>query len=113
MKKKEALLVAIGEIIRARRKARGMSQEELAHASGLHVTYIGSLERGEVNISVLKLEKIAKALDCKLADLLPGGFNRDSNKVLAELIAFLESRDEKFLMTAQAVLRALAESSKR
>lgn len=112
MEKKDELLVMMGGIVRARRKSRGMSQEELAHASGLHTTYIGSLERGTVNISIEKLIRVAKALECHLADLLPGGRNRDANKVLAELIAFLEIKDKDFLKTAQAVLHALADSTK-
>lgn len=112
MEKKDELLIRMGEVIKARRKSRGMSQEELAHASGLHATYIGSLERGEVNISVLKLEKVTRALDCQLCDLLPGGRNRDANKVLAELIAFLETKGEKFLKTSSALLHALEDSTK-
>jgi transcriptional regulator with XRE-family HTH domain len=112
MEKKDELLIRMGEVIRARRKARGVSQEQLAHASGLHATYIGSLERGEVNISVLKLEKVAKSLDCQLCDLLPGGRNRDANKMLAELITFLEAKDEKFLKMSSALLHALEDSAK-
>ncbi len=107
MKKNDELLARMGEVVRARRKARGVSQEELAHASGLHATYIGSLERGEVNISVLKLASIAKALDCKVSDLLPGGRNRDANKLLAGLFALLETKDEKFLGMLLKVLKAL------
>ena len=51
-----------GKRVRECRKTRGYSQEQLADKAGLHRTYIGSIERGEQNISIDNIEKIAKAL---------------------------------------------------
>ncbi|HNO78341.1 MAG TPA: helix-turn-helix transcriptional regulator [Phycisphaerae bacterium] len=48
--------------MRAARVAQGLSQEALAHACDLHRTYIGQLERGEVNVTVLSLRKVTRAL---------------------------------------------------
>jgi transcriptional regulator with XRE-family HTH domain len=45
----------------------------LAEKTGLHRTYIGSVERGERNVSIDNVERIARALDVKPADLLIGG----------------------------------------
>ncbi len=59
--------------IREERKRQGLSQEALAEKTGLHRTYIGSVERGERNVSIDNIERIAKALDVKAADLLIGG----------------------------------------
>ena len=56
--------------MRIARNEIGISQEELADQCGLHRTYIGSVERGERNISVDNMEAIAMALERKLADLL-------------------------------------------
>jgi len=66
----KAFLVQIGNRIRGLRIEADLSQEKLAFESELDRTYIGSVERGERNISVINLRKIAKALKYKTADLL-------------------------------------------
>lgn len=63
-------LQKLGNKIREYRLAKGYSQEELAFRAGLHRAYIGGVERGERNITVLTLEKIAEALECRLDSLL-------------------------------------------
>ena len=52
------------------REQRGLSQEKLAAKAGLHRAYIGQIERGEKNIGLKNLEKIAKALDVSVRVLL-------------------------------------------
>ncbi|MEZ4708574.1 MAG: helix-turn-helix transcriptional regulator [Caldilineaceae bacterium] len=56
--------------LRHMRLARGLSQEALADISGLHRTYVGSVERGERNISIDNIEKLAKSLGVKAYELL-------------------------------------------
>jgi transcriptional regulator with XRE-family HTH domain len=63
-------LTNIGQNIRSLRKSKHLSQEELAELSGLHRTFIGAVERGERNISINTLSKIAFALDTSLKELL-------------------------------------------
>ncbi len=53
----------VGFNIRRIREERGLSQEELAALAGLHRAYVGQIERGEKNIGLKNLEKIAKALE--------------------------------------------------
>jgi transcriptional regulator with XRE-family HTH domain len=60
---------AFGKKIRTLRKAKGYSQEELADLANLHRTYIGSIERGEQNVSLDNIEKIAKALKTSISAL--------------------------------------------
>lgn len=57
-----------GERVKELRKKAGLSQEELSFRSGIHRTYIGSVERGEQNVSVDNIYKIAKALNVSLKD---------------------------------------------
>ena len=60
----------VGERIRKARLAKGLSQEELAFEADLHRAYIGQIERGEKNIGVQNLQKIASALKIKISKLI-------------------------------------------
>ena len=62
-----------GKAVRDFRKLLGCSQEELASLCGLHRTYIGAVERGERNITLLNAEKIANALGQPLANFFADG----------------------------------------
>jgi transcriptional regulator with XRE-family HTH domain len=61
--------VKVGKKIRVLRTTKNFSQEQLAFKSSLHRTYISGVERGIRNISVINLEKIARALGVKVQDL--------------------------------------------
>jgi transcriptional regulator with XRE-family HTH domain len=67
---RQPALRALGNEIRLRRLRRGWSQEHLAEQSGLHRNYIGGIERGERNVAILNLCKLARALGVPLAVLL-------------------------------------------
>lgn len=60
---------AFGRKVRELRKDKGYSQEKLADKADLHRTYIGSIERGEQNVSIDNIAKIAKALRTPIANL--------------------------------------------
>lgn len=63
-------LKAFGSHVRALRKAAGFSQEDFALEIGLDRTYMGGVERGERNLALLNLRKIAKGLKISVSQLL-------------------------------------------
>lgn len=66
---KESILVLFGRNVQNHRKALGLSQEQLADRAGVHRTYIGMIERAEKNITLVNIEKIAKALNVNISEL--------------------------------------------
>lgn len=64
--------VAFGATVRRHRHEKLMTQEELAERASLHANYIGSLERGERNVSLFNIWRIASGLDLSAAELLLG-----------------------------------------
>ncbi len=67
---KKKILIEFGDKVRELRKEMGISQEELSYKADLHRTYIGMIERAEKNITLVNIEKIAKALEIEVSELL-------------------------------------------
>jgi transcriptional regulator with XRE-family HTH domain len=65
-----ALVAVFAANVRRRRLELGLSQEELAEAAGVHRTYVGMLERGEKNVTIYNIERIAVALRVEPSRLL-------------------------------------------
>ena len=66
----ENILERFGQNVQRIRKERNISQEKLAELAGLHRTYIGMIERAEKNITLCNIEKVAKALNVKISELV-------------------------------------------
>ncbi|EIT7132641.1 helix-turn-helix transcriptional regulator [Vibrio natriegens] len=60
-----------GANLRRIRKSKGISQDKLALSADIDRSYMGRIERGEVNITLEKAYQIASVLDCDIRDLLP------------------------------------------
>ena len=72
MARKDQALVKLGKNLRKAREARGWSQEELAFRCGVHRTYVGAVERGEYNVTILTLRRFTKTLRINLQEALQG-----------------------------------------
>ena len=67
---KNQILIRFGQRVREERNKQGLSQESLAEKAELHRTYIGMIERGEKNITLRNIEKLAKALGVSINELV-------------------------------------------
>jgi transcriptional regulator with XRE-family HTH domain len=69
-KPSKQLVRILSDNIRSLRRERGLSQEELSELCGLHRTYVGSVERGERNVTLSSLEAFSNALGVSVPQLL-------------------------------------------
>jgi transcriptional regulator with XRE-family HTH domain len=65
----DPVLLSLGRAIRTARKARGISQEELAHLSSIDRSYMSSIERGGQNPGIVSIARVAFALEMTLTEL--------------------------------------------
>lgn len=68
--KDKKILIKFGDNVRKIRKEKNLSQEQLSFKADLHRTYIGMIERAEKNVTLINIEKIAKALEVEITELL-------------------------------------------
>jgi transcriptional regulator with XRE-family HTH domain len=67
---KQELLRRFGASVRDHRRRAGLSQEKLAALAGLDRTYVGGIERGERNVAVINIVRLARALGMRPAELM-------------------------------------------
>lgn len=65
------LQLAVGKNVRRRRQLMGLSQVELALRAGIDISYVGRLERGQVNVTIDKLLKLSLVFNCEVRYLFP------------------------------------------
>ena len=70
MSRKRNVRQIFGQNLRRKRETLGISQEDLGEKAGLHRTYIGSVERGERNVSIDNMERLAVAVGSTIEQLL-------------------------------------------
>ncbi|WNR45229.1 helix-turn-helix domain-containing protein [Paenibacillus roseipurpureus] len=116
---RSTLLFSLGERIRDLRKLKGLSQEELGERSGFHFTYIGGLERGERNISLVNLEKVASSLSVNLYELLQAAesselksFSSIHEAATKEITVALKQFDDKEVVMLQNIIREIKKAYK-
>ncbi|WP_339239915.1 helix-turn-helix transcriptional regulator [Paenibacillus sp. FSL R5-0517] len=105
------ILNLVGARIKVLRKERGLSQEALGEKGGFHFTYIGQVERGEKNISLVNLAKIAEALEVDLSQLFTykneDKGSAESEVVIQEIITMLREAEIKNIILSRNVLREI------
>jgi len=78
---KHPILLKFAQIIKDTREEMGISQEELAFIAGVHRTYIGMIERGEQNVTLLTIRRIADALGVSLSEVFEKFTDKKTNKI--------------------------------
>ncbi|MGG1617928.1 helix-turn-helix domain-containing protein [Paenibacillus sp. NRS-1782] len=110
MQDKEVLKL-VGARIRVLRKEKGLSQEALGEKGGFHFSYIGQIERGEKNVSLLNVAKIAKALDVNLIQLFSYVSEdpkmTESDEEIMQIITMLRKSSPDKVRLARNVIREI------
>jgi transcriptional regulator with XRE-family HTH domain len=89
-------LILVGNRIREIRKQKGLTQEQLAEKTGLQNSYVGGIERGERNISLLTLEKLLIGLEItafelfKIMEIEMNGLSLDKKELILDLVTSIQ-----------------------
>jgi transcriptional regulator with XRE-family HTH domain len=104
----------IGDRIRYLRKRKGLSQEELGWKAKLHYTYIGGIERGEKNVSIITLSKIAKGLGTSVNEIFNVPMDiKDPDKLRASMLKEIDQSDPEIVKVALDLVKGLNVLKKR
>lgn len=68
--RQDPTLIAIGKVVRQLRKEQGLSQEKLALLAEIDRSYMGGIERGDNNVAMLTLQKVANALQVTMTEMM-------------------------------------------
>ena len=102
------LSVMIGKLLREARRAAGLSQEALAEKCGLHPTYIGQIERGEKNVTVESIYRIAHGLGISMSsvfELIDDDGGTDAEKLTSEAVELFRSNSPETQEKLLALLK--------
>ncbi|KLU52977.1 MULTISPECIES: helix-turn-helix domain-containing protein [Paenibacillus] len=105
------ILNLVGARIKVLRKEKGLSQEALGEKGGFHFTYIGQVERGEKNVSLVNLAKIAEALEVNISQLFtyvnkaPEFINKEV--IIHEVLCMLRESEENEISMYKNILQEI------
>lgn len=112
----KSILKQFGEHVRNLRKAQGLSQEEVAERAELHYTYIGGVERGERNLSLKSIERIASALKVDMKDLFvfypPKKADIEGHDLISDINRLLLTKDVNVLKLIRVLIKDIEAWSK-
>jgi transcriptional regulator with XRE-family HTH domain len=98
------LAASVGQRIRNIRKSQGLTQEDLGEKVQQPQSYIGSIERGEKNISLDTLERIATALKVRVEELIKSGSLTEKEKLVVSVQTLLKDRTEQEIKLLQRLI---------
>ncbi len=97
----------LGKRLRELRTKAKLSQDQLAEQAGISAKYLGEVERGAVNVSVLILHKLSVVLGVGLADFFESGHLSPRDELVAHLVDMLNEASDQELQQVYRVLHAL------
>jgi transcriptional regulator with XRE-family HTH domain len=100
-------LKKLGRRVRHFRTERGLSQEKIAEQSGISSKYMSDLERGEANVSIQVLERVAANLGITSVDLLDNGHEAGRVILVKEITNFLETASDDKIKTVYRIMKGV------
>jgi Predicted transcriptional regulators len=97
----------LGNRIKSLRTLKGLSQDKLGELSGMNGKYLGEVERGNSNISIMNLSKVADVLEVPFLSLLAIDHERDREELVKELHQMIDGADDGQLKIIYRVLEAV------
>ena len=97
----------LGSRIKSLRVLKGLSQDKLGELSGMNGKYLGEVERGNSNISIMNLSKVADVLEVPFLSLLSIDHERDRGELVKELHQMIDGADDGHLKLIYRVLEAV------
>ncbi len=94
MKNIKQIRILLGKKIREQRKQKKMSIEQLAEESGLHTTHVGDIERGDANVTITSLAKIALALEVEISEFFTFSGYADKKILMRKLNNLIHNKEK-------------------
>ena len=108
-REKTEVTMLVGSRIKSMRMSRKMSQAKVAEVSGISLKYMGEVERGEANISIELISRIADTLNVSMAAILENEHERPHQELISEILALVPRLDEKNAQIIYRMMKVLTE----
>ncbi len=100
-------LEKLGRRVRHFRAEKGWTQEKLAELCGLSSKYIGDMENGKANVTVIVLDKVATALGITAIDILANEHEAERAVLVKEIMRFLDTANDEKVKTLYRIMKGL------
>lgn len=97
----------LGNRIKALRIQKGLSQDKLGELAGLNGKYLGEVERGNSNISIMNLSKLADVLEVPMLSIMTTDHEQNRDEIISELHQMIDGADDTQLKIIYRVIEAV------